>query len=290
VSLPFHLLIATDGSAPANAALATALRFPWPADTAASAVIANQVAANTPPPLLSAALEEAVNRIASATAQRLGQRWKDADVRVVTGSPADVIVNEARRLSADVVVLGWRGHGKVRRYLMGSVSRRVARQAPCSVLVVHRAPSDMRRVVLAFDGSPHARRAVEMIARFSVPRSARITLLSTVDLMFVSPPLVPEERRHDVEREVVQINRMRVAEARHALEEPARRLSDAGWKVARLVRQGEPLTDILATVKSHRADLVVVGAGSESSQSSSPIGGIAQSVLNLSTAPVLVVR
>ena len=70
-------------------------------------------------------------------------------------------------LAADAIVLGWRGHGVVRRHLLGSVSRRVVRQAPCSVLVVRYARTDIRRVTVGFDGSPRSKRAVELVAGFS---------------------------------------------------------------------------------------------------------------------------
>ncbi len=287
---PFHLLIATDGSAAANAALVTAVHLPWPAGTVASAIVANQRKANMPPPLLSAALEDEADRTASVTLRSLTQRWKDPDVRVITGWPADVVVKEARRLPADVIVLGWRGHGVVRRHLMGSVSRRVVRQAPCSVLVVRHARTDIRRVTVGFDGSPRSKRAVELVAGFSVPQNGRVTLITTVDPMFVSLPLVPEERREAVEREVARVNRERLSQARQALEEPTRLLRHAGWKVTRLVKHGEPLTEILSAVKGAGADLLVIGVAGQPDQSSPAIGGIADAALNLSSVPVLVVR
>ena len=44
----------------------------------------------------------------------------------------------AEELGADLVVLGSRGLGGIRRALMGSVSDSVVRNAHCSVLVVRR--------------------------------------------------------------------------------------------------------------------------------------------------------
>lgn len=64
--------------------------------------------------------------------------------RVVTavgvGSPPAEIVRYAEQHRADAIVLGSHGHGRVHRFLLGSVAERVLRQAPCPVLVVpHRA-------------------------------------------------------------------------------------------------------------------------------------------------------
>jgi nucleotide-binding universal stress UspA family protein len=53
-----------------------------------------------------------------------------------SGDPAAVLLDEARAL--DLLVLGSRGYGPVRRVLLGSVSGRVVREAPCPLLVVPR--------------------------------------------------------------------------------------------------------------------------------------------------------
>jgi nucleotide-binding universal stress UspA family protein len=52
------------------------------------------------------------------------------------GDPATMIVDEAAREEADVIVLGTRGLNTAKRWLMGSVSSRVVQHAPCNVLVV----------------------------------------------------------------------------------------------------------------------------------------------------------
>jgi nucleotide-binding universal stress UspA family protein len=54
------------------------------------------------------------------------------------GDAADVLLRTTKRLSADLVVLGSRGLSGVRRIVLGSVSRRVARHAQCSVLIFRR--------------------------------------------------------------------------------------------------------------------------------------------------------
>lgn len=56
--------------------------------------------------------------------------------RLVQGPARDEIVRVAREGHADLVVMATRGFGGYRRLMLGSVAAAVARQAPCSVLLV----------------------------------------------------------------------------------------------------------------------------------------------------------
>ncbi len=55
----------------------------------------------------------------------------------VADSGADAILDVAERIGADLIVVGSRGYGVGRRLLRGSVSTKVAHHADCSVLIVH---------------------------------------------------------------------------------------------------------------------------------------------------------
>jgi nucleotide-binding universal stress UspA family protein len=73
------------------------------------------------------------------------------EVEAVTGDPADALVGASGRV--DVLVLGSRGYGPVRAVLLGSVSRRVTREARCPVIVL---PRGVRASLDALLEAPHA--------------------------------------------------------------------------------------------------------------------------------------
>ena len=287
----FNIVIATDGSPAAKAAIRTAVQFPWPDGTHAVAVVAKQVPADKRRSILLAALDRTAEFVAKGAARAVSRRWPGADVRVVDASPVDAIVGEAARHRADVIVMGWRGHGAVRRLLTGSVSRGVVRRASCAVLVVKRARRDVRRVLIGVDTSAHARRAVELIASLSPPRGGRVSLFTAVDTMRVpSQALVPPDTRAAVSAEVTRINKERLARAHRVLDRAARTLTRAGWTVDRVITTGAPLRDLLATVARKRTDLVVVGAKGVTGVRRLLLGSVAEGALNSSPVPVVIVR
>jgi nucleotide-binding universal stress UspA family protein len=287
----FTVLIATDGSSAAKAAVTTALQFPWPNGTHTFAVVAKQIRADYRRSSLLAALDRTAEFAAEGAAHKLTHRWPDAEVRVVDAAPVDAIVREAARRQADVIVLGWRGHGAVDRLLAGSVSRGVVRRAPCAVLVVKRAPRQVRRIVVGVDGSAHAGRAVEFISRLNPPRGGRVCLFTAVDAMDVpSQPLVLFDTRAAVSAEVARINKERLVMARRALDRAARTLTRAGWTVDRVITTGAPLRDLLDTVVKKRADLLVVGAKGVTGLRRLLLGSVAEGALNRSPVPIFIVR
>ncbi len=54
----------------------------------------------------------------------------------IKGSPKAVILEEAEKFNANLIVVGSHGHGAVAGFLLGSVSLAVALHAKCSVVIV----------------------------------------------------------------------------------------------------------------------------------------------------------
>lgn len=67
--------------------------------------------------------------------ERLLGRHVEASYHEPAGEPAEQLVEQARHLGADLLVVGRRSRNPLRS-LLGSVSARVVRRAPCDVLVV----------------------------------------------------------------------------------------------------------------------------------------------------------
>jgi nucleotide-binding universal stress UspA family protein len=81
-----------------------------------------------------------VHRRLQARSAELRERGIDCTALLLQGSTADTIVREAERLHADLIVLGSRGHGALRRALLGSVSEHVLHHANRPLIIVPTPP------------------------------------------------------------------------------------------------------------------------------------------------------
>jgi nucleotide-binding universal stress UspA family protein len=288
----FCVIVATDGSPAAIAAVATTLAFPWPEKTRVVGVVARRTATTSGRPgYVLNAWDRHWSRVVNATRHALARRFADPAVSLVDDHPPEAILGEVKRCGADVVVLGWRGHGAFHRLLMGSISRSVARRAPCSVLVTRRRPRTIRSLVLGVDGSRNAKRAVELVARLRPARGGQVTVVQVVEPMAL-PSLgkLPGAVRRALGREAQEVAGTRVDHAERSVEAAAETLRAAGWKARGTVRTGAPLTELLSATTDASADVLVVGSRGTGGVERLLLGSIAEGALDRSPVPVLVVR
>lgn len=70
-------------------------------------------------------------------ARRLRANGFDVEVLIERGEPAQIVTELAASRNVDLIVMGTRGHSKLRQILLGSTAERVIEHAPCPVITVH---------------------------------------------------------------------------------------------------------------------------------------------------------
>lgn len=139
------IVVGTDGSARAAIAVAHAIAL-----AAQSGGIVHIVSAISPvadPSVVASAfgvasmtsdtdsLEASYREVVDEAAAEAKRQGVAAATHVSIGSPSDVLCDLARRVGADLVVVGNRGmQGALK--ILGSVPNTVSHHAPCSVLIV----------------------------------------------------------------------------------------------------------------------------------------------------------
>jgi nucleotide-binding universal stress UspA family protein len=101
-----------------------------------------------------------------------------------------VIVGEAGALHADLLVLGSHGRSGFERLLLGSVTEKLMRKAPCATLIVPRRapdtapdePVQFRSVLCPVDFSDGSLRALEYAMAMAEETDARLTVLHVIEV------------------------------------------------------------------------------------------------------------
>jgi nucleotide-binding universal stress UspA family protein len=127
-----RILLATDGSAPSEKAVATAAQV-----AAQCAVPVTVISATT--------RSHSEERKAEARAaihraeQRLQQNGVTCEGELVEGRPDEVVIEAAAAKGADLIIVGSHGRTGLSRLLLGSISERIMGQAQCPVLIARAA-------------------------------------------------------------------------------------------------------------------------------------------------------
>jgi nucleotide-binding universal stress UspA family protein len=166
-----------------------------------------------------------------------------------SGSPAREILKKAEDWRPDLIAIGSQGHSGLGRFLLGSVSQKVANEAPCSVRVARGtawkdgAPV---RIVLALDGSACSEAAVRAVAARMWPVGSEVRLITVID---PSNAAAGTSNQRDGGKWVQEF-----------LAEAAKTLRGLELVVSSKIEQGDPKHLIIVNAEEWGADCIFVGA------------------------------
>ncbi len=269
-----RILVPTDGSGPANAALEYA------GEIAAVEQVTVHILYVVDP---SADPDDADDPIADSR-DWAGETGSPIIEEVETGEPRDAILKSAVEHDVDAIVMGTRGRRGVGRLLLGSVTEGVIRDAEVPVLVV-RGDSEVRRpypietIVVPTDGSAHAEVALERALTIASHHDATVHILSIVD---VAPAGIEDQNDLRLDR----LERF----ARRVVDEGVERATNAGVETEVTVTYGSTHQKIRTYTDAVDADLLVMGTHGRSGLDRLLLGSVTERVLRTATTPVLTVR
>jgi nucleotide-binding universal stress UspA family protein len=136
------------------------------------------------------------------------------------------------------------------------------------------------RILVAFDNSSHAWRALEQAVALAERRDAELTLMTVVQEPRVvpSPYVVP----------LVDVDEL-TRDAEAELEKAAVSVPD-GIPVKTVVRKGDSADEIIRRAEADADDVIVIGTRGHSDAASLVIGSVSHEVIRRSPVPVLVVH
>jgi nucleotide-binding universal stress UspA family protein len=288
-----RILLATDGSRDAAAATAFLRELPLPESSKLLIVTAVSFPtfAFEPPPIreLKGSVLEDARRVVDEARATLARRGFEIETDVVIGNPKDEISRIAGEWNADLVVLGARGLGRIKRFLLGSVSLAVARHVSCPVLVVKGRPRKLANILVGMDGSEDSFQALRFLLSLPLARQTKLRLLSVVEPIRY-PTSAPGAVRAHLARMLKEIESERRGELEKVLEKATAELEGSLTRVTRSTPTGNPADVIVAAATAHDADLVVVGARGLGGMTRLLLGSVSEKVLGYARCPVLIVK
>jgi nucleotide-binding universal stress UspA family protein len=284
-----NLLLSTDGSEFSEGAVREAISL---AKTCSSRLIALSVVETNPeyetmaPLLVEKEIEKARERLASV---KESARRENVTCETVVRQGEDsyrFIVEEALNNRAEMIIMGRRGRTGLKRLMMGSVTAKVIGHAPCNVLVVPRAAKvELRRILVATDGSRHSEAAAMEAIGIAKRSGARLTVISVVPSEAASPfDIVHSEMQRGL-----------ITEKEHKAAECSikniREIADKeGVSVEGLILEGRPYEAIINEANEKKTDLIVLGSHGRTGLEKLLMGSVTERVIGLSPCAVLVVR
>jgi nucleotide-binding universal stress UspA family protein len=226
---------------------------------------------------------EAGERLAAVADELARSQHLAVDTVCRPGPVLEEIAREGAGRNADLLVLGARGQGFLRRLVLGTTSERLLRRTDRPVLVVREVPRGRyRRVLIAADFSPWSADAVRLAVRLA-PR-ARLMLLHAWEV-----PFEGKLTYAGVDASTIQYYRQ---QALHEASERLQALADeaglapGSWEP--VVVEGDPSLRLAEQEQERDADLVVLGKHGRSVTEDLLLGSVTRHVLAEGTADVLV--
>jgi nucleotide-binding universal stress UspA family protein len=214
--------------------------------------------------------DEVLHEAATVVADIAGGSALAVGQEVLTGHPVDILVEQSK--SADIVVVGFRGHGMLGQHLLGPVSEGVLHHAHCPVAVVR-----------ADEGkNPSAADAPVLVGIDGTATSERAIALAFEEAQLRAVPLVAAYACSDEldSRSDASVTLQNVLS-------PWRRRYP-GVEVESIVTSERPAAELIN--RSGSAQLVIVGSHGRGGFAGMLLGSVSSAVVRSVDIPVIVAR
>jgi nucleotide-binding universal stress UspA family protein len=300
------ILLAVDGSAESLAAAEVIASRPWPPDSQVR--ILSVIKLSFTPTEETRALPDSDYSRLEREAREQAQEAIDAALvrlkatnetrtsplilsnEMLVGQPQEIILDEADRWEADLILLGSRGLGGFKRFLLGSVSSAVATHANRSVEIVrvddtHPISKAALKILLAVDGSKGSATAVDAILERPWPADTTVKIISAAE-----PPQLPAEPWGMPGNYFAEWEKTIANTAHAAVKQAADRLADTSLTVAPVVLKGQARAVILTEAENWGADLIVLGTRGMGGFKRLLLGSVSSAVISHAPCSVLLAR
>lgn len=213
-----------------------------------------------------------------------------AEHKMLEGAIVPALLEEARAWRADTILVAPRSQSPLERFLMGSVSREILKEARCNVLLARPFDGAVRKLLVCTDMHEPSRLAAVAAARLADRVDASSTLLFAADPAFWGPDATAPWPPDAYELDADWLDRAQ-QEALHAWlrkKLQAFNVEHLGGAARIRLEEGHPKEVIVREAAAY--DLVVIGTHGLSPYERAVVGSVAEHVAARAPTSVLVVK
>jgi len=196
------------------------------------------------------------------------------------GSPAQIVLNSAQTVAADLVVVGARGRNRVTEAVLGSVSHRVLLHASRPTLIVNGQAKPIQQVLIAVEGPEDAGLIKNWLLTHPFKNPVAICIFTVVQSLQIADPY------NFIGLEAWSDTAMRYAE--DLVKETGAGFMSPPYSVSTRVATGNPAAMVADSAEA--MDLVVVASHGRKGINRFLMGSVSHAIVHNTTCPVLVVR
>ena len=224
------------------------------------------------------------------------QAGTSLDIVIDVGHAATAILKRAESVPADLLVIGTHGASGFEHLVLGSVTEKVLRKAPCPVLTVPpRAHVTSRvpftRILCAIDFSDWSLAALNLAASLAEESKAALDVVHVLEWPWSEPPApLFDELPREQAAALIEFRRYLVTTAGKRLESLVSDRVGSRCAVNVHVVHGRPYMQILRTAADVKADVIVLGVHGRNPVDLTLFGSTTNHVVRGASCPVLTLR
>lgn len=296
-----RILVPLDGSKLAEVALAYAEEIAERSGSRVTLMYVSELAGGPSQRMNESYIQNLIVTTKQAAKKKQGsvaiQEFK-LDSKILTGHPAEEIVDYAQKENIDLIVMSTHGKTGIKRWTIGSVADKVVKAASKPVMLIRAKGdrSDMRekdlldKVLVPLDGSKGSEAVIPYIEELASKLKMEVTFLQALELSYYVTS----------ETQLKQLDTLR-ASAQVYIESMAARFRQKGISAKAEVReisQGPTGTaeEIMKVANEIQADIVAMSTRGRGSSEERPgervesLGSVAEKMVNSGNTPLFLVR
>jgi nucleotide-binding universal stress UspA family protein len=222
----------------------------------------------------------------------LQEQWQHEEIviktAVATGSPAETIINYAQENSIQLIIISSHGRSGLSRWVYGSVTEKVLRNACCATLVIRQElPADtapFKKIMICLDGSETAEKVLPPALMLAENSGAEVVLYRAVlpAALFMEMDTAGQllENVYALERD----------EAEAYLRSTLESLQPTPLRITTQTATGSAAEAIIDFAASENVDLIAMSSHGRSGLSRWVHGSVAEKVLRGASCATLILQ